>query len=433
MSHPGYLLRQNKKTAETIMSENTVRQPQTELFPPYKVLSSLVLAGAAGFAVFWFRNPERAWQAYLINFLFWSALCQGGLLFSMVMHLTKAKWSGPVQNLSEAFASFFPVSFLLFLFLFLGKGHLFHWTHEALHGKEVWLNIPFLFTRDMAGLLVLYGLGFGYLYYALASKLSLETDPAKGRAVAGSGRIQNRRQWIAKLLSKAAEDRDLCHRMMTRFAILYALAYTAVVSLISFDLVMSMDPHWISTLFGAYAFIKAFYIGLGGLMILSAIVYVRLDGRHMLSLDHFHDTGKLFFGFALVWAYFFYTQFLVIWYGNIPEETHFIIDRILRAPWRPLSIAILGMSFFTPFFVLLNERMKRKPKLMLTVGTIALAGIWLEHLLLLGPSLNRNADHIPLGPLDIVVTAGFFGLLAMAVSYFFQLFPELILGKAREA
>ena len=127
-------------------------------------------------------HPERAWQAYLINFLLWSAVAQGGLLFSMVTHITKAKWSQPVQGIAESFAAFFPISFVLFLLLFLGKGHLFPWLNQDLHGKEVWLNMPFLFTRDFAGLFILYGLGFTYLYYALRLKLDMAREKGRLRA-----------------------------------------------------------------------------------------------------------------------------------------------------------------------------------------------------------------------------------------------------------
>ncbi|MGD9089602.1 MAG: hypothetical protein PVI38_13960, partial [Desulfobacterales bacterium] len=128
----------------------------------------LIIIGVAAF-IYGIRSPhpEKAWQAYLINFLLWSAIAQGAVLFSAVMHMTKARWSGPLSALSESFAAFFPLSFVLFLILFLGRVHIFPWLNEDLHGKEVWLNIPFLFTRDCIGLLVLYAIGFAYLYNAL--------------------------------------------------------------------------------------------------------------------------------------------------------------------------------------------------------------------------------------------------------------------------
>ncbi|NTW37636.1 MAG: hypothetical protein HGB17_16290 [Syntrophobacteraceae bacterium] len=119
---------------------------------------STFVYGAAG------ENAGRAWLAYLINFLLWSAIAQGGLLFSVIMTTVRARWSAHLEGLSEAFAAFFPVSFLLFLVLFLGSTHIFPWLHDHhLHGKEVWLNVPFLFARDCAGLLVLYLLGLLYV------------------------------------------------------------------------------------------------------------------------------------------------------------------------------------------------------------------------------------------------------------------------------
>ena len=130
--------------------------------------SFLVILGSVGFLVqLAGGNPERAWQAYLINFLLFSAIAQGGLLFSMVTHLTKARWSRPLQGISESFAAFFPVSLVLFMVLFVGKDHVFPWLSQDLHGKEVWLNLHFLFFRDLVGLVMLYGLGMTYLYFAL--------------------------------------------------------------------------------------------------------------------------------------------------------------------------------------------------------------------------------------------------------------------------
>ena len=136
------------------------------------IFAVLALIGLAGLLIlFSLRQYERAWQLYLLNFLFWSAIAQGGLLFSTIMHVTKARWSGALQNLSEAFAAFFPVSFFMFLGLYAGKEYLFPWIGQNLHGKEIWLNIPFLFSRDTAGLLLLYGFGLAYVRCSLKFKI----------------------------------------------------------------------------------------------------------------------------------------------------------------------------------------------------------------------------------------------------------------------
>ena len=158
-------------------------------------------------------HPEKAWQAYLINFLLWSAIAQGAVLFSAVMHMTRARWSGPLSALSESFAAFFPLSFVLFLILFLGRNHIFPWLHEDLHGKEVWLNIPFLFTRDCIGLLVLYAIGFAYLYNAL--QLRSEENQARGKfgQIVSKGWLRNNRNSAqgkkkAKVTTNAAGESD---------------------------------------------------------------------------------------------------------------------------------------------------------------------------------------------------------------------------------
>jgi hypothetical protein len=372
---------------------------------------------AIGFAAFVFgligKHPGRAWQAYLINFLLWSAVAQGGLLFSTLMHTTKARWSGPLSSLSESFSAFFPISFALFLILFLGKHHVFPWLHHDLHGKEVWLNLPFLFTRDSLGLLILYGLGFAYLYHARALKLQPAGD---GSAI---------RTRVHRWLSIQPSDSEKFHKRMTIFAILYMMAFAIVLSLIGYDLVMSVDPHWYSTLFGAYHFVKAFYVGLGGLIILAAICLIRQGDSSGLLPAHFHDVGKLFFAFCLVWADFFYCQFVVIWYGNIPEETSYVIERTMIAPWNALAWTVFAICFVIPFFILLNKSIKTKPVPMIIISALIIIGIWLEHLLLVGPVLNHGTDTLPLGISDLLITLGFMGLMAFAVTFFMSLFPEL--------
>ena len=376
---------------------------------------------AIGVAAFIFglnsQHPERAWQAYLINFLLWSAIAQGAVLFSAVMHMTNARWTGPLSGLSESFTAFFPISYILFLVLFLGRAHIFPWLHEDLHGKEIWLNIPFLFTRDCIGLLILYVLGFGYLFNALQLKL----DPNQPR-----GKL---RQSIFEAWQRNHRKPEEIKRRMTIWGGLYILAFALVLSLIGFDLVMSMDPHWVSTLFGAYHFVKAFFIGLGALIILAAVIRLRQGEACGINAGHFHDIGKLFFAFCLLWADFFYVQLMVIYYGNIPEETHYVIIRTMLAPWNKLAWTVFIICFIGPFFILLNKRVKTRPIMMMVICSIVIIGIWLEHLLLLGPALSHEVQSIPLSVSDGLISLGFLGLMVIAVGYFLNVFPETTLVK----
>jgi hypothetical protein len=390
---------------------------------PYRLMfAALIVVGSAAFVYGALKqDPARAWQAYLINFLLWSAIAQGGLLFSAVMTTTRAKWSGPLSGLSEAFAGFFPVSIVLFLILFLGASHVFPWLHSHdLHGKEVWLNIPFLFTRDLFGLLILYGFGFVYLYYSLL----LKVEPAD---VVGPFRFV-----FNRLHGRRRQDPERIKKRKGLFSILYMLAFAFVLSLIGYDLVMSMDPHWISTLFGAYTFVKAFYVGLGGLIILAAVMHLNPDNGFRLEEAHFHDVGKLFFAFCLVWADFFYVQLVVIWYGNIPEETVYIIERTMMVPWRYLAWAIFAVCFVIPFFVLLNKKVKTMPKFMIVFCSCIITGIWFEHFLLLAPALGHAMHTLPLGINDVLISLGFLGLMLLALSSFLRQFPELARTDKRE-
>jgi len=386
--------------------------PQRSLFMLGAVLAA---AGLAAFlAGLYGPHPQRVWQAFLVNFLLWSAMAQGAVLFSAVTHVVKARWTGPLSGLSEAFAGFFPLSFILFLILFLGKNHVFPWLSEDLHGQEVWLNIPFLFTRDAAGLLVLYACGFAYLSQALKLKLD-PNQPASGL-----------RRWIAGDPPQGASAVVRIRNRMNLWAGLYCFTFALVLSLIGFDLIMSMDPHWISTLFGAYQFVKAFYVGLGALIILAALIYLRQGQRSGLTGNHFHDVGKLFLAFCLLWADFFYVQLNVIWYGNIPEEAHYVILRTVLPPWRGLAWTVFIACFIVPFVVLLNKRVKTMPKSMIALSAMIILGIWLEHLLLLGPALSHGAAELPLGITDALVFAGFLGLMVSALAFTFRAFPELL-------
>ena len=364
--------------------------------------------------------PARAWQAYLINFLLFSGIAHGALLFSTLMHSVRARWSGPLADLAEAFTAFFPISFILFLILFLGHGYLFLWQGQDLHGKEPWLNLPFLFARNAAGLLILNGLGLAYLYHTLWFKIS-----ARG----ASGPLA---RWLQQHWRRRPPDSERYRQRMTVFGLLYMLAFALVLSLLGFDLVMSMDPHWFSTLFGAYSFVKAIYVGFGALILLAAVLHLSPGNGFSLKSAQFHDIGKLFFAFGLVWADFFYAQLVVIWYGNIPEETAYLIERVMTAPWKGLAWTVFGVCFVAPFLILLNKRIKTVPAAMAVICGVVIVGMWLEHLLLLGPVYHAHAQALPLGWTDLLIALGFLGLLAGAVAAYLGQFPEMLATRAQE-
>ncbi|MBT8371647.1 MAG: hypothetical protein KJO34_11835, partial [Deltaproteobacteria bacterium] len=130
---------------------------------------------------------------------------------------------------------------------------------------------------------------------------------------------------------------------------------------------------------------------------------------------------------CLLWADFFYVQLMVIYYGNIPEETHYVLVRTMLAPWNKLAWTVFIVCFIGPFFILLNKNIKTRPVFMAIICSIVIIGIWLEHLLLLGPALSPETQSIPLNLSDGLISIGFLGLMAIAVGYFLRVFPETIL------
>ncbi len=203
-------------------------------------------------------QPERAWQIFLVNYLFWSGMAFGSVLFSATLVITKARWGRPIKRLAEAPVAFLPLAFLLFWVLFLGRERLFPWIHHPLPSKAAWLNIGFLFARDGIFLFMLTAVSLGLVYFSVRGEKKVSSQGVEGwEKFREQGRENLRKQAILAPI----------------LAILYALT----LSLIGFDLVMSLSPHWYSTLFGMYFFTGAFYSALAALIFLSIISVKTFD------------------------------------------------------------------------------------------------------------------------------------------------------------
>ena len=202
------------------------------------------------------------------------------------------------------------------------------------------------------------------------------------------------------------------------------IVYAFVLSLLAFDLIMSLDPHWYSTLFGAYYFMSCFYLALAALYFLSLISLKTLGLRETIHPHHLHDLGKLVFAFCIFTGYLFYAQFLVIWYGNLPEETRYVILRVKLTPWEPVAWTVLAMIFAIPFVLLLSRKIKMKPLPMIILSGIILVGMWLERFILVAPSIWKG-QGIPIGLLEVLITAGFFGVMGLSITFFLRRVPLL--------
>ena len=366
------------------------------------VFAICAAAGALAFVVGASGSESlRVWQAYLVNFLFWAGMAFGAVLFSAVLNVTGARWGRPMKRLAEGFAAFLPVAFILFWVLYLGRAEVFYWVRQPNPQKAAWLNTPFFFIRDGAALLFMTVLALALVFYS----------------------VKGDRHWSAAASSDDAQVNWAgAWRKQQMLSPVLIIAFAFLLSLIGFDLIMSLDPEWYSTLFGAYFFIGCFYTGIVCLYLLCTIIARTESFKPHLGTRQLHDMGKLTMAFCIFTGYLFYAQFLTIWYGNLPEEARYVILRVKLTPWEPLAWAILFMIFLGPLFILLSRRVKVKRIPVIILSIVIIVGMWLERFILVVPSLWKQ-DTIPIGMTELLVTAGFFGIVGLSVTAFLQRVP----------
>ena len=396
------------------------------LLPPgiRRFLLGLAALGAVAFLAGLMLDGTRAWQALLVNFLFFGGLAQAGVVLSCILQVTSARWGRPLKRVAEATVAFLPAAFVLLLVLLAGTAAWAPWVHEPVEAKAPWLNIPFFVTRELLAFLVLSGFSLRYVYRSVRPDIGMLHESGERPATGVAARI------IAGWQGIDAE-RATGQRRQSRWAVAVLVAYGWVFTLIAFDFVMALDPHWFSTLLGGYYFIGNLLIGLAFLAGVTAVGRRRLGiagyvGRHQL-----HDLGKLLFGFCILWAYLFWSQYLVIWYGDLAEETEFIYHR-MHGPWEPVALAVFAMAFAVPFVVLLSRAVKTWAPGLTLVAAVAFTGMWLERFILVAPSL-WHGEGVPLGLLELLVTAGVLSLFVVAYTTFLDLFPTLPVSDPRLA
>jgi hypothetical protein len=380
-----------------------------------------IIIGIIGFALgATGPQPTRVWQIFLVNMLFWSGIAQAGIVFSAIMQVTNGKWGAPIKRLSEGISTFLPISFVLFFLLIAGRHYIFTWLDQPVAVEKSWLNFPFLFTRDLIGIIILGVLGIAYLYFSLRPDVGLMQD---------SGYSQE--TWLKRILIKTwsnfDEERKRSNEMLSIISVVFIVMYAFIFSLLSVDLVMSLDPHWYSTLFGGYFFISNIYITLAFLAVLSIIMRKYYGLEDYITIGHLHDMGKLMFGFCILTGDFLWSQYLVIWYGNVQHESSFILLRVFSQPWRNLSIFVMTVAILIPFLALLPKWVKRNPKRLFVVAMVILVAMWFERFLMIVPSLWKEGTF-PLGWIEASVTLGFFGAVMLAFFVFMKHFPILPLS-----
>lgn len=363
-----------------------------------------------------FGEATRAWQALLVNVLFFAGLAHAGVVVSAIMQVTSAHWGRALKRLAEATSAFLPLGGGLLLVLFLGISAWAPWVEAPVAAKTPWLNVPFFVTRHALAFIGLTALGLAYVYCSLRPDIGM-LDESGQRPASGAAR-----RLIAGWRGVDAE-RQRNQRAQDILAPCLLIAYAWVFSLIGFDFVMALDPHWFSTLAGAYYFMGNLLIGIAFLTGAAVWSRDRLQLRHYIGDRQLHDIGKLLFGFSVLWAYMVWSQYLVIWYGDLPEETAFVAHR-MDGPWAVITWTVVGLVFAVPFVVLLSRRIKHHAGGIATVAGVVLLGMWLERFLLVAPSI-WHGETLPLGIVELLVTLGVAALFAWCYTTFLGIFPAL--------
>ena len=378
-------------------------------------IPAFILLGAAAMIGGVLVDADRAWHAYLVNWLFFTGLAQGAVMLAVVVTIAKGMWSRTIRRIALSFVAFLPIAWLLLIPMLFVAPRIFPWITEPVAGKEAYLNLPFLAIRHVVLLGALFTVSIIFARAALRPDLGLIREQMSGKLAALYDRMT--RNWRGQEAEEAH-----AHQVLSRLAPALALLYAVAMSVVAFDFVMSLEPHWFSTLIGPYFFMGAFLCGLTVTGI-TTLAYVRKLGLpDVVSDSQFHDLGKLTFGFTVFWGYLFFSQFIVIWYGLLPGEQSFVVHRFMA----PFSIIakLVGLGVFViPFFGLLGVAPKKNPRILTLIGGVSLFALWLERYLLVYPSYYIGAQRLPLGWQEVGTALFFAGLLLAALMWFATRFP----------
>ena len=379
--------------------------------------------GIASFAFLLFTQPQRAWGSYAINTLYWLGIAQGAVVLACAIRLGNGRWAGPVMRIAESLSAFLPWGIGLMTVLLIGGIWTYlPWVKHVDPRQAAYLNVPFLYARVLLGLGLLWWLSRDLVRVSLrtdAHLLKNHVDPSLKadyeKLSEGWRGDEAEAQWQASRLSFRAPQ--------------IVVAYAVIYTMLAWDFIMSLTPEWVSTLFGWWVFMGAFLTGIAMTAFLSAQLRSKYRLERYITPNHFWDIGKIMFGFCIFWVYQFWSQYLPIWYANLPEETGWVFLRF-EEPWRPLGFAVFGCVFLIPFLGLMNVHTKKNPFWLSLFALIVLTGMWMERHILVMPSLEP--DHVWVGLPEIGVTLGFLGVFGWAVQGFLTRYPAVKVVDALE-
>jgi hypothetical protein len=358
----------------------------------YRLLSVLILAGSVITIYGLVAAPERTFLNLLLNGFYLLSLAVSGTFFIALQRLARARWSVGIRRAPEALMLILPVAAVLMLVVFSAGRAIYPWSHpevlEALAheapgaGRVVYLQVPFVFAR-VATALVLWGL-FAWLF----RRTSLDQD-------------------------RNADRNIVYHRRLDRYAGAFVVVFAPTFTLSAYDWIISLEPQWFSTMFAVYVFAGTFVQGIAAVTLTVALLAQRGLVGDTVKERHLHDLGKLLFAFATFWAYIWVCQYLLIWYGDLPEEVPYYVART-KGGWVFVFAANLVVNWVTPFVALLSARAKQSTRVLAVVSVVLLLGHWLDLYLLIMPS-HWSAPAIGLVEVGVAV-----GCLAVAYLVFIR-------------
>ena len=343
----------------------------------------LGVAGLILSVVGFFVAGDAFWQSYLIAYIFWTGITIGSLALLMLQYLSGGAWGLVSRRIFEASTRTLPLLAVLFVPIWLKLPVLYKWARpeaaadEIIQQKAAYLNVPFFTIRT-----VLFFVVWGTLIYLL-TKWSSEQDERPARP---------------------AGQAD------PKFGVLSGpgiVLYVITITFMSIDWVMSLDPHWYSTIYGVLT------LGGQGLATFAFTILILSQLKafapmsHVLKADHFHDLGKLMFAFTMLWAYFSVSQLLIIWSANLPEEIPFYLER-LHGPWFVVSVVLLLGQFVAPFILLLSRRFKRDSRIVSRIAIVVLIMRVVDITWNIGPVFRHEGSAISW--IDFAVVLGMGGL-----------------------
>lgn len=357
-----------------------------------KYLLIFIIFGVIVTTISFFHAPIRFWVNFLINNFYFICMSLSGLFFLALQNITNSSWMRTYQRVPEAMMSFLPISFIFMLLSYFGLHSVYEWTHHDLvmHDpilvkKILYLNTPFFYIRMSF---------FFLLWIGLAKLLSYFMDR------------WNKEKYLAQ------------SQLMTKISATTMIAFSLSFAFASYDWIMSIEPHWFSTIFSVYTFAGLFVGGIA--FITLALIVLRMQGyfTEYVTTDHLHDLGKWMFGMSTFWAYIWFCQYMLIWYSNIPEETQYYILRS-QGNWTWLFWSNFAISFGFPFLVLMRRESKRNPITLAFAAIVILIGRWVDLYTLVAPKIYEH-NHIEaiIGPYEIISAISYSAFFVLVFLYY---------------